>query len=173
MFKKSYFCCEKKFLMFLRRLFLFFVMAIGLTLFSCNPDSENEQEKISSDLVNNPNTASGKSDQSILPVFQFEETEHNFGKILEGETVAYNFKFKNIGKSDMIITEVSTSCGCTVPSFSKTPIPPGKEGVIRIAFNSQGRRGFQSKNILVVANTQPNTTVLHIKAQVTVAGGQK
>ncbi len=153
--------------------FLFLTIFAGMLLHSCHSGSGSEQGNISTDVVNNPNTADGKTDQTLLPVFQFEETEHDFGKILEGETVAFNFKFKNTGKSDMIIAEVSTSCGCTVPSYPKTPIRPGEEGVIRIAFNSQGKRGFQSKNILVVANTQPNTTLLNIKAQVTAPGGNK
>jgi len=156
-----------------KSIFLKLTLFAGILLYSCNSGPGNGQGDFSSDLVNNPNTASGKTDKSLLPVFQFEETEHDFGKILEGETVAFNFKFKNAGKSDMIIAEVSTSCGCTVPSYPKTPIRPGEEGVIRIAFNSNGKRGFQSKNILVVANTQPNTTMLNIKAQVTPPGGQK
>jgi len=153
--------------------FLILSMLAGMFLYSCNSGSGTGQENISSDVVINPNTAIGKTDASLLPAFQFEETQHDFGKILEGETVAFNFKFKNAGKSDMIIAEVSTSCGCTVPSYPKTPIRPGEEGLIRIAFNSKGKRGLQSKNILVVANTQPNTTMLNIKAEVTSPGGQK
>lgn len=155
-----------------KSIFLFVMMFTGICLYSCHSGTGNGQENIPSNVVNNPNTANGQTDQTQLPVFQFEETDHDFGKILEGETVAFNFKFKNKGKSDMIIAEVSTSCGCTVASYPKTPIRPGEEGVIRIAFNSQGKRGFQSKNILVVANTQPNTTLLNIKAQVTGAGGR-
>jgi len=137
---------------------------------SCNSSSKNQEGNIPADIVNNPNTASGQSDRSSLPVLQFEEREHDFGKILQGETVSINFKFKNSGKSDLIIAEVSTSCGCTVPSYPKTPIKPGEEGIIKVAFSSKNQKGYQSKNILVVANTQPNTTVLRIKAQVMSVG---
>jgi len=140
---------------------------VGICIFSaCNSSPENEEETLSANVVNNPNTASGKVDKNSLPIMQFEEKEHNFGKILQGETVSINFKFTNEGNSDLIIAEVSTSCGCTVPSYPKTPIKPGEKGVIKVAFSSKGQKGFQSKNILVVANTQPNTTVLRIKAQV-------
>lgn len=121
---------------------------------------------ISSDVVNNPNSATGDSDKSILPVIQFTEEVHDFGKILEGETVSFSFKFKNAGKSDLIIADVSTSCGCTVPSYPKTPIKPGEESSIKVAFNSAGKRGFQTKDIVVVANTQPNAKLIRIKAQV-------
>ena len=104
---------------------------------------------------------------------KFEETEHDFGKLIQGETVSYEFQFTNSGKSDLIIVDVSTSCGCTVPSFPKTPIHCGDKGVIKVTYNSSGKHGFQSKNILVVANTQPNTTLLRIKAQVVSPNSEK
>lgn len=119
-----------------------------------------------SDLVNNPNTADGKGDPGNLPVIKFEENDHDFGKIYEGESVSYDFKFTNSGKSELIIAEVSSSCGCTVPSYPKTPIRPGESGVIKVMFNSKGKLGYQSKSVLVAANTQPNTTILRIKAEV-------
>ena len=137
------------------------IMAFCFT--SCNTN------RISSDVIENPNTASGKGDLSQLPAFKFEEESHDFGKIMQGETVSYPFNFKNVGKSDLVISDVSTSCGCTVPSFPKTPIHPGQDGTIKVSFNSAGKHGFQSKNIVIVANTQPNTMVLRIKAEVTMA----
>ncbi len=138
-----------------------------LFLTSCSSSSsQGGQETIPADVVENPNTASGKGNQSTLPSITFGEMEHDFGKILQGESVSYTFKFENTGKSDLLIAEVSTSCGCTVPSYPKTPIKPGEKGEIRVTFTSKGQRGFQSKNILVVSNTQPNTVVLRIKAQV-------
>lgn len=114
----------------------------------------------------NPNTASGKADNSKLPAFKFEEKIHDFGKIIEGETVAFDFKFTNSGKSDLLIANVSTSCGCTVPTFTKVPIHRGEQGIIKITFNSAGRRGYQTKDIVITANTQPNVTELRIKALV-------
>jgi len=143
---------------------ILFVLAVIFTS-SCN-SSGNKEEKISTDLVKNPNTADGQSNPGSLPVFKFEEIEHDFGKIIQGESVSYEFQFTNTGKTDLIIVDVSTSCGCTVPSYSKAPIRPGDKGTIKVSFNSAGKHGFQSKNILVVANTQPNTTLLRIKAEI-------
>jgi hypothetical protein len=139
-------------------------------LFSCG---SGDQGLLSSDVVNNPNSAKEKSDLSSLPFIKFEEEVHDFGKIIEGETVSFSFKFTNTGKSDLVIADVSTSCGCAVPSFPKTPIRPGEKDVIKISFSSAGKRGFQTKNIVVVANTQPNTTVVRIKAQVVSPGSEK
>jgi hypothetical protein len=137
----------------------------------CGSGNSNDQ-MLPTDVVSNPNTASGSGDATRLPAFKFEETEHDFGRIIDGETVSCTFKFKNSGKTDLVIADVSTSCGCTVPSFPKTPIRPGEEGTIKVAFNSRGKRGFQAKNVVVVANTQPNTTLLRIKAQVIAPGAE-
>lgn len=153
-----------------------FLLGFTISLFfiaGCKNSDQKGEAALPTDIVNNPNSATGKADASSLPRLVFGETEHDFGRILEGETVSFSFKFTNQGKSDLVIADVSTSCGCTVPSFPKTPVRPGEESIIKVAFNSTGRRGFQAKNIVVVANTQPNTTLLRIKAQVVSPGSDQ
>ncbi len=149
-----------------KKLSQLFLMITLLLMWGCNQGGPNGEGTLSTDVVNNPNSASGKANHDALPVITFTETEHDFGRILEGETVSYIFNFKNTGKSDLIIAEVSTSCGCTVPSYPKMPVRPGESGTVKVAFNSNGKRGFQNKNVVVVSNTQPNTTIIRIKAQV-------
>jgi hypothetical protein len=139
---------------------------------SCSSNTGNGDRITPADVVLNPNTADGKGELSDLPVIEFEETVHDFGEIIEGETVSFEFLFTNTGKSDLVIAEVSTGCGCAVASFARNPVPPGKKGTVKVSFNSVGRRRFQTKNIIVVANTQPNVTQLRIKAQVLVPGGE-
>jgi hypothetical protein len=156
-----------------KMLHAFISLIFLLVISGCKPSVNNPLETIPADVVNNPNSASGTADKGSLPYIQFEEMEHDFGRIIEGETVAYSFKFTNTGKSDLIIAEVSTSCGCAVPSYPKTPIRPKEGGVVKISFNSNGKRGYQSKNIIVASNTQPNTTVIRIKAQVVNPGTEK
>jgi len=143
-----------------------------MVLSGCSSGAHKGEATLPADLVNNPNSATGKAGTGSLPVITFEETDHDFGRIIEGETVSYSFNFTNSGKSDLIIAEVTTSCGCTVPSYSTTPVKPGEKGAIKIAFSSSGRRGYQSKNILVTSNTQPNTTVIRVKAQVVNPGSE-
>ncbi len=149
------------------------LLLVILLVTGCRHGGLNGRETIPADVVNNPNSATGNNDKSTLPAIKFDVTEHDFGRIIEGETVSFTFNFKNSGKSDLLIAEVSTSCGCTVPSYPKTPIRAGDSGAIKIAFNSNGKRGYQTKNILVVSNTQPNTTVIRIKAQVVNPGTEK
>jgi len=149
-----------------------FVLVRALAFYGCGGEKAAEGEAIiDTEVVNNPATAeSGKVvvDPSQAPVFTFEKEDHDFGKIVQGEKVAYSFKFKNTGKGDLIITSANGSCGCTVPSYPDAPIPPGGEGVIDVVFNSDGKSGQQNKKITIVANTVPNTKVLAINGMVEV-----
>ena len=138
---------------------------------SCK-NGNNKSEPISSDVVMNPNTANGESDTSSLPKFSFNEEIHDFGRVIQGEKVSFAFKFKNTGKSDLVITDAKGSCGCTIADYPKTAIAPNGEGVIDVTFNTESKKGYQNKTVTIIANTQPNTKVLTIKAQVKVPEGE-
>ena len=142
-----------------------FVLISFLLIISCGNRDENDA--ISTDVVNNTNTANGNN-SSTLPKFDFETTEHDFGKIIQGETISFAFKFKNIGNADLLISAANGNCGCTVPNYPKTPISPGEQAFVKVAFNSDGRKGYQNKTITIIANTQPNTVVLKIKAMIVI-----
>jgi hypothetical protein len=134
------------------------IMVIG-----CKPGKQPD-ELLSTDMVENPISADQKDDLSDLPVITFVKAEHDFGKIKNGEVVSYGFKFQNTGKKDLIVAKVSTSCGCTASDFPKDPVKPGASGTITLTFRSEGRTGLQQKMATVLSNTQPNSTVLKIKA---------
>jgi len=101
-----------------------------------------------------------------LPVFEFEKTDHDFGTINEGQVVEYTYKFKNTGEAPLIIQGAQGSCGCTVPEWSSTPIPPGGTGFVKAKFDSSGKPNIQNKTVTVTANTWPKQTVLRFKAMV-------
>lgn len=101
-----------------------------------------------------------------LPVAQFETIEHDFGTITEGQKVSYTYKFKNTGAAPLIIQSAQPSCGCTVPEWSKDPIPAGGEGYVKAEFDSNGKPNAQNKTITVTANTWPKQTTLRFKAMV-------
>lgn len=141
-------------------------------LFACS--NTDQSEILSTDLINNPNTASTKTvDKDQLPFYEFENEVFDFGKITQGEVVSTNFKFKNVGKSDLIISSAHGSCGCTVPEWPKEPIKPGGEGKISVTFNSSGKQGLQNKTITIVANTTPNTKVIALKGEVIIPKGHE
>jgi len=148
----------------MKRFFIHLLLIIGLSsLFACQ---NNQDGKLSSDLVNNPISADSKADLGSLPKFQFVTTEHDFGKLIDGVKVSFKFKYKNVGGSDLIINQVKPSCGCTASHFSKDPLPPGGTGVIELTFDSSHQPGKNFKNARIVANTQPNIVVLKIRAEV-------
>ena len=135
-------------------------------MFSCknNEKKETEQPKLSTDLVNIPKSADAPSDK--LAVIQFNKTECDFGKILQGEVVSYTFHFTNTGNVPLLISSVEKSCGCTASDFPREPIAPGETGDIKITYDSNGQFGFQSKTVTVYSNTMPSQTRLRIKAEV-------
>ncbi len=87
-------------------------------------------------------------------IISFEDTKHSFGKIKEGDVVQYAYRFRNDGKEPLLISRAEASCGCTVPSYPKEPIPPGGSGEIVVQFNSHNRRGHQQKNVIIWSNGQ-------------------
>lgn len=70
------------------------------------------------------------------------------------------------GNADLIISGCSATCGCTVPSYPKERIAPGKDGYVTVSFNSTGKSGQQYQEVTVVSNAQPSRTKLKITAQV-------
>jgi hypothetical protein len=105
-----------------------------------------------------------KSESNVKePKFNFNETAWDFGKITEGDRVEHTFKFKNVGESDLIISNCSASCGCTIPNWPKEPIAPGESGTIKVEFNSAGKSDLVTKDVTILANTNPVKTMLQIK----------
>ena len=101
------------------------------------------------------------------PKFKFKETSWDFGTIKEGDVVKHTFHFTNVGDDDLVITDVTTTCGCTAPSWPREKIAPGEEGKIKVEFDSNHKSGTQNKQITVYANTVPVTTKLSISSFVT------
>jgi hypothetical protein len=100
------------------------------------------------------------------PVMTFNKKEHSFGDINEGAKPETTFTFTNTGEADLIISNASGSCGCTVPEYPKEPIKPGKTGKLKVSFDSTGKPGMQQKSVTITCNTQQGTDVLTIKANV-------
>lgn len=116
-------------------------------------------DEVKADLAVNPAAPDA-------PVLSFEDENYNFGKITQGEKVSYSYKFKNVGKSPLIILNATATCGCTVPEPPKEPIKPGAEGEIKVVFDSNGKSGLQDKVITVTSNAQPPIASLHLTGEV-------
>jgi len=96
----------------------------------------------------------------------FTEYEHNFGKVTEGEKVAYVFTFENKGTANLVIASATTTCGCTVPKYDTKPISPGGKGNLEVVFDTSGRNGMQTKTISVKSNASTTVVLLKIVAEV-------
>jgi len=106
------------------------------------------------------------------PAFSFVGGEvHDFGNLTDQKDAEYTFTFKNSGKTPLIITNASASCGCTVPEFPKDPILPKKTGAIKVTFHTAGKSGPFDKTIFIQSNAPSNVQSeryeIHIKGSVT------
>jgi len=99
----------------------------------------------------------------------FKEMGHDFGKVHTGtDTLWYNFSFTNTGNEPLEIRDVKTSCDCTLAQWPKMPIMPGKTAIVRGGFKIVNKSGAFEKNIIVITNTSPATTILSIKGEILV-----
>lgn len=138
---------------------------------------ESEIADLKGSKTVDPNPPTFTADSEITPVeekpdgpmavLEFGSKEHDFGTIKEGAQVEHTFKFKNTGQVPLIIQDAQASCGCTVPDWSKNPIPVGGTGFVKAKFDSNGRTNLQQKTITVTANTFPKQSLLKFKVMVT------
>jgi len=126
-----------------------------LNVLACNQAKNNREN---GEIITE--AESGKAEIS------FNEYEHDFGKVKEGEKVACIFSFSNTGEGSLVIESVSASCGCTVPKYDKKPVSPGKNGTIEVVFNTAGRSGIQTKTVNVRSNAVTPVVILKVTAEV-------
>jgi len=98
-------------------------------------------------------------------IITFASTVHDYGTITQGADGTCEFKFTNDGKTPLILNNVRASCGCTVPSWTKEPVAPGKEGVIKVVYNTNNIGNF-NKSITVTSNAKNAEVILQIKGNV-------
>jgi len=109
--------------------------------------------------------ASGKKKEIVVedtlpkvPQINFTTLVHDYGTIYKnGDGVCY-FEFSNTGKADLQLSNVSSSCGCTVPEWPKEPILPGKSAKIKVSYNTS-RVGGINKNVYVDSNAGERVTL--------------
>ena len=118
-------------------------------------------------MVNNPATPAVPSDTINVAKMKFTEEVYSYGKVKAGDKVHHTFKFTNVGKVPLVISNAASTCGCTVPTWPKEPVAPGASSEISVEFNTQGKSGPNKKPINITANTWPTVTTVHIDGEVT------
>jgi len=148
------------------RCFLFFLFFLA----ACNNANNTSDNKggLPASLVNNPHSANGMDTVAAArkPTMDFKDTLHNFGPIHEDETVEHDFEFTNNGKTPLVITSATGSCGCTVADYPRDPVPGGQSALMKVTFSSRGKKGHQEKSVTIHTNTLQSIQMLFIKADI-------
>jgi len=106
-----------------------------------------------------------RANDSNAPIIKFDKTTHNYGTIEQHGNGTCEFAFKNEGKEPLILTNVRSSCGCTVPTWPREPILPGQSKVIKVKYDTK-RIGIINKTIHVYSNATTPSITLRIKGKV-------
>ena len=134
--------------------------ALSLIAFtSCKEDASKKINESNVAEAAERDASSGK-----FPILQFDETSHDFGEIAANQPVETVFKYKNVGDAPLVITDIKSTCGCTVPEdWSREPLAKGESGQFTVKFNGSGSNKI-TKTITVTANTEKGTENVNITA---------
>lgn len=94
--------------------------------------------------------------------FKFENETIDYGKINQGSNGEKTFVFTNIGDEPLVIKNVKSSCGCTIPKKPENPIMPGQKSEIKVSYDTKRVGGF-SKSITIFSNAKNAIKVIRIK----------
>lgn len=133
------------------------VFTLGLFSFSYSQSNHSENDGHNHAVSTTPAAQPAE-------VLKLKETAHDFGKIPQGKPVYYTFEVVNISSTPLKLDNVSASCGCTTPEWSKDPIAAGATARIKVGFNAASEGDFE-KNITIAYNSG-QTKLLKIKGTV-------
>lgn len=128
-----------------KSLFIFFVLMISGISVLAQPKPTSE----------NPDT----------PILSIEETLFDYGKIEQYSDGNHNFIYKNIGKEPLILSKVRSSCGCTIPKWSREPLMSQQQDTIKVEYDTR-RIGRFSKTISIFSNAKKSMIVVRIQGEV-------
>lgn len=106
-----------------------------------------------------------KNDNPNAPVIKFNKVVHDYGAVEQHGDGRCKFEFTNTGKEPLILSNVRSSCGCTVPEWPRQPILPGQSNVINVKYDTK-RMGAINKSVHVYSNAKVSPITLKIKGKV-------
>jgi len=140
----------------MKKIFSFITVAVLTFTTSCSQTGQAE---------NNIDTDATIDIDAQGPIIKFEEKDYNYGTIHKGSDGNHEFVFINEGTEPLVLSNVRTSCGCTVPSWPKEPIPSGEKSAIKVRYDTR-RLGSFNKSITVYSNGSEESIRLTIKGNV-------
>jgi hypothetical protein len=130
----------------MKRFFTILSIAILVSFVSCSQSNEGKNNRKAAEIT-------------------FAEAEHNFGNVEQNSEATYAFIFKNTGKGDLLINNVQTSCGCTIPEWTRDPVEKKRSGIVKVHYNTKIVGSFH-KTITVYSNAINSPVTLKIKGTV-------
>lgn len=109
---------------------------------------------------------SKNNNRSEQPNIKFSNLDLNFGTVEKGQIISSYITFKNDGKRDLVISNVKSSCGCTIANWPKNPIAPNNSDSLLLELNTSSLNGKIMKTVTIISNSKPNTKVITINAQI-------
>ena len=138
------------------------LILLALAILPMNSCKENATEKINQDNVEK--AAERDAQTIVFPTINFDKTLHDFGEIQNGTAVETVFSYTNSGRSPLVVTDIKSTCGCTVPQgWSKEPLMPGESSQFSVKFNGKGANKV-SKTITLTTNTEKGREQVRITA---------
>lgn len=120
---------------------------------------KQEQERLQKENENKP------ANNPNAPVITFDKTVHDYGTLQQHGDGKCEFTFTNDGKEPLILSNVRSSCGCTVPTWPRQPVLPGQSEVIKVKYDTK-RVGMINKSIHVYSNAIKSPLTLKIKGKI-------
>jgi hypothetical protein len=111
-------------------------------------------------------TAFNSFSQSGKAEFSFENSVIKFPKVNADTILNFTYKFTNKGTEPLIISEIKVTCGCTKPDYPLHPILPGKEGLIKVSFDTKDKFGYQDRTLEIISNAKKSPETIRFKGVV-------
>jgi hypothetical protein len=111
------------------------------------------------------NTVAKNKITSKAASFNWSKTTVDLGELKLNKPVTHEFTFINTGNTPLVISSVKASCGCTITSYTKSPVAEGSSGFVTVTYNAASL-GVFTKTITVTSNTEEGNTLLVIKGEV-------
>ncbi len=126
-------------------------------------ERQRQAEKQKQEQINSQ--SQGQPDNPNAPVIEFDKLVHDYGEMEQHGDGKCEFKFTNKGKEPLILSNVRSSCGCTVPEWPRQPILPGQSDVIKVKYDTK-RIGTINKSVHVYSNAKASPISLKIKGKI-------
>ena len=103
--------------------------------------------------------------ETKIAIIDFDVEVLDYGTIAQNSDGTRTISFTNTGDAPLVITDVKSTCGCTVPNYSKTPVMPNESGEIIVNYKTSKIGAFHKK-ITVFSNATETSKIISIKGEV-------